>query len=192
MKQEKEARIARSMPARRYKARPMLKGHPAMSPLWRRYLTTRRAVPKRPGIIGRAIGNWKQFLLAEAYNDPMAIVLILAHREMLNLLLGRPPRKATDKSIPRAVSEPLMHLLRKSRDRWDRPQVKRPTIQSVTTPKNDWNDGVGSNFELVRNKENLIVGLFVESPEGNMFTIGSAPNPNQQEKRQKFGERFLR
>ncbi|MGK2742262.1 TraI/MobA(P) family conjugative relaxase [Tepidicaulis sp. LMO-SS28] len=108
MKKTRQAEVAVAMPVRRYKARPMLKGHPATGVLWRRYLTTRRAVPRRPGIIGRAIGNWKQFLLAEAYNDPMAIVLILAQREMLNIVVleGFGPKKLkANTRVPFGLSE---------------------------------------------------------------------------------------
>lgn len=128
IEKEREAGVVRSMPARRYKARPLLKGHPAMRPLWRRYLTTRRAVPKRPGIIGRAIGNWKQFLLAEAYNDPMAIVLILAHREMLNLLLG--PRQVQAKRVPKTLEGPLAHWRQLAPA-----QVSRMKPQMATRPE---------------------------------------------------------
>jgi hypothetical protein len=66
MMKDRVATIASSMPARRQKVRPMLKEHPATGALWQRYLTSRRcAAPKRSGVIGRAIGNWKWLLLAE-------------------------------------------------------------------------------------------------------------------------------
>ena len=180
MEKERAARIARSMSARRYKARPLLKGHPATGALWRRYLTTRRAVPKRPGIIGRAIGNWKQFLLAEAYNDPMAIVLILAHQEMLNLLLGGSPRKATNKSIPRAVSGPLERLASTP----TRQEIKTEGDGSAWSVSKEWKadlvDGKGAAIKLRRDEQNMVVGLLVKSANGHYVAIeasGPAQSP---------------
>jgi hypothetical protein len=171
MEKAREPRAAHSMPARRYKARPMLKGHPAMRPLWRRYLTTRRAVPKRPGLIGRAIGNWKQFLLAETYNDPMAIVLILAHREMLNLLLGGSPRKTADKSIPRAVSGPIERLGRMPARQ--ELQTKEDGLASRASKewKADLVDGKGTVIKLQRDEQNIVVGLLVKSKNGRYLAV---------------------
>ncbi|WP_420560557.1 TraI/MobA(P) family conjugative relaxase [Tepidicaulis sp.] len=173
MKKEREARVARSMPARRYKARPMLKGHPATGVLWRRYLTTRRAAPKRPGIIGRAIGNWKQFLLAEAYSDPMAIVLILAHQEMLGLLLLDGPGRSSAKTVSKALAGPLM--------RWrQNAQADRKDIWKVTKPESSkiWvtnlDDGNGNTAQLRRNEKNMVVGLLLKFADGLYLSTGAA------------------
>lgn len=144
-----------------------------MKPLWRRYLTTRRAVPKRPGIIGRAIGNWKQFLLAEAYNDPMAIVLILANREMLNVLLGGSPRKATDKSIPRAVSGPIERWSRMSAGSDLNGEGDELSVRASMNWKADFMDGKGTAVEMRRNEQDVIVGLLVISPEGKFLAISN-------------------
>jgi len=174
MQKEREARIARSMPARRYKARPLLKRHPATGTLWRRYLTTRRAVPKRPGIIGRAIGNWKQFLLAEAYNDPMAIVLILAHQEMLNLLLGT--GQASAKHVPKTLEGPLTHWRQLAPT-----QASRAKSSKAARPQlaERMDDGKGNLVLLQRDGQGLVVDMLVQSPGGHFVDAvqQQAPRP---------------
>ncbi len=133
-----------------------------MKPLWRRYLTTRRAVPKRPGIIGRAIGNWKQFLLAEAYNDPMAIVLILAHQEMLGMLLGT--GQASTKRVPKTLEEPLAHWS------WFEEAKVHRIIPAQAEHMHDerWNVMVPQ-----RDGDGLVVGLLVQTRDGHFIAMGT-------------------
>ena len=69
----------------RYKTRPLVQ-HRNTAALWRRYLGKRKLLPRQPGLAARALRNWKMFLLMEADQDPLAMVLILAHREMLRTL----------------------------------------------------------------------------------------------------------
>ncbi|HAI29880.1 MULTISPECIES: TraI/MobA(P) family conjugative relaxase [unclassified Thalassospira] len=69
---------------RRYKPRPLVR-HRNTSALWRRYLGKRKLLPRQPGLAARALRSWKMFLLMEAYQDPLAMVLITAHRELLNV-----------------------------------------------------------------------------------------------------------
>jgi phage/plasmid primase-like uncharacterized protein len=79
---EKQAR-----PKRRYKNRPTLR-HPALPPLWRKYLGTRKLVPTHSTLIGRSLSNWKLFLISEAYRDPLAMVFLIAQQELLHLVFG--------------------------------------------------------------------------------------------------------
>lgn len=76
---------------RRYKPRPLVL-HRDTPALWRRYLDKRKILPRQPSLTARALRNWKMFLLMEAYQDPLAMVLILAHREMLKGLTFIPTR----------------------------------------------------------------------------------------------------
>jgi hypothetical protein len=46
-------------------------------------------MPRQPSLAANALRNWKMFLLMEAHQDPLAMVLIMAHREMLSLLSPR-------------------------------------------------------------------------------------------------------
>tara|TARA_R110000868_G_scaffold42448_1_gene143619 strand:+ start:270 stop:1121 length:852 start_codon:yes stop_codon:yes gene_type:complete len=70
---------------RRYKPHPLVR-HRNTATLWRRYLGKRKVLPRQPSLTARTLRNWKIFLLMEAYQDPLATVLIMAHREMLNIL----------------------------------------------------------------------------------------------------------
>jgi hypothetical protein len=187
MEMEREARIDRSMPARRYKARPMLKGHPATNALWRRYLTTRRAVPKRPGLMSRAVRNWKLFLMAEAYNDPMAMVLILAHQEMLELLLGGTSSQQT-KGLPQALVGPLAQ--------WRKPKSTggsnaRPPAQvrqkAARVSQPDLEDKKGRTVTVQRNEQGLVVGLLAKSSGGHWIAINGASSIDREGKRRGRG-----
>lgn len=73
----------------RYKSRPLVR-HRDTPALWRRYLSTRKTMPRQPSLAVRALRNWKMFLLIEAYQDPLAMVLILAHQELLRSTLKTP------------------------------------------------------------------------------------------------------
>ncbi len=70
---------------RSYKLRPLIRHRNTLT-LWRRYLGKRKLVPRQPGLAARAMRNWKMFLLMEASQDPLAMVLIVAHREFLGLM----------------------------------------------------------------------------------------------------------
>ncbi|KZB64303.1 hypothetical protein ABIE64_004385 [Thalassospira sp. MBR-102] len=85
-----EARRAKTQgkSKRRYKPRPLVR-HRNTPALWRRYLSTRKVMPRQPSLAANALRNWKMFLLMEAHQDPLAMVLIMAHREMLSLLSPR-------------------------------------------------------------------------------------------------------
>jgi len=164
MKKEKTAEVAQAIRRSRYKVRPLLRGHPATAQLWRRYLTAKKPLARRPGLIGRALGNWKMFLLTEAYNDPMAMVLIVAHQEMLGLMLGR------SKSIPRALSEPLSHWrenLQTQRDKF----IELAPPQGKKGWKSDLEDEQGNAAKLHRNAQNLVVGLIMASPDGRLHAV---------------------
>lgn len=78
---------------RRYKPRPLVR-HRNTPALWRRYLSTRKIIPRPPSLSARALRNWKMFLLMEATQDPLALVLVSTHREMLNILSLTPTAKS--------------------------------------------------------------------------------------------------
>ncbi|PCI26486.1 hypothetical protein COB52_05985, partial [Candidatus Kaiserbacteria bacterium] len=74
-------------PKRAYRPRPLLR-HPGGAGLWRRYLGTRQPQLAKSGLLNRTISNWKLFLISEAYRDPLAIVFIMAHTELLTAVFG--------------------------------------------------------------------------------------------------------
>jgi hypothetical protein len=71
----------------RYRPRPLVR-HPNTARLWRRYLTQKRVLPTPPSLAARVARNWKLFLMTEAYEDPLAFVLIMAHKEALGIVFG--------------------------------------------------------------------------------------------------------
>ncbi|MGK2742434.1 hypothetical protein ACSHT0_16250, partial [Tepidicaulis sp. LMO-SS28] len=151
---------------RRYKSRPLLRGHPATGQLWRRYLTAKKTLARRPGLIGRALVNWKLFLLTEAYNDPMAMVLILAHQEMLNLLLGTGQVRA--KHVPKTLEGPLAHWRQLAPA-----QVSRMNPQMATRPERaeQMQDGQGNVVAPRRNDQGMVVGLLVREQGGHFVAL---------------------
>lgn len=86
-----------------YKPRPLVR-HPNTPALWRRYLGKREILPRQPSLSTRALRNWKMFLLLEAHQDPLAMVLILAHREVLSILT---PKTFIDRAnLPNSMKFP--------------------------------------------------------------------------------------
>lgn len=65
-----------------YQAKPMT-GHPGQDRLWRAYTQARK-----PGFLKRAlhIRNWKDYLLAEAHKDALALAIVLTYKELFHLL----------------------------------------------------------------------------------------------------------
>jgi hypothetical protein len=88
----------------RYRPRPTLR-HPAMPPLWRKYLGTRNLTPTRTTLLGRTLSNWKLFLISEAWQDPLAMVMVMAHQELLHVLFDNP--KDRTPTVPKAAAPAL-------------------------------------------------------------------------------------
>lgn len=86
---------------KKYEAKPLLSRHPMIKPLWRRFLTTRKPDHKRSTVLGRAVGNWKLWLMTEAYQDPLAMVVIIAYQEAFRAIF-RPADKP--RRVPRDIA----------------------------------------------------------------------------------------
>jgi phage/plasmid primase-like uncharacterized protein len=84
----------------RYKPRPLVR-RPESTRLWRRYLDVRRR--KRSTLLGRTIRNWKMYLMSEAFRDPLAVVLVMAHQEFLSLFFD--PVREEPRKPPRVQPE---------------------------------------------------------------------------------------
>lgn len=84
----------------RYKPCPLVR-RPESTRLWRRYLDVRRR--KRSTLLSRTIRNWKMYLMSEAFRDPLAVVLIMAHQEFLSLLFD--PVREEPRKPPRVQPE---------------------------------------------------------------------------------------
>jgi len=71
---------------RPYKTRPIVT-HRNVPTLWRRYLITRKVLSHTPGREVSSLRNWKLFLLLESSWDPLALVILIAHRETFKSLV---------------------------------------------------------------------------------------------------------
>jgi hypothetical protein len=70
-------------PVKRYRRRPITR-YPGQHRLWRRYMATQGK--KRESLAVKAFKTWKEFLQAEALNDPLAMAIIVAQRKLLAAL----------------------------------------------------------------------------------------------------------
>src|SRR3546814_4143977 len=70
-------------PVKRYRRRPITR-YPGQHRLWRRYMATQGE--KRESLAVKAFKTWKEFLQAEALNDPMAMAIIVAQTKLLEAL----------------------------------------------------------------------------------------------------------
>jgi hypothetical protein len=89
----------RTQSDRSYKPRPLVRNHNTAT-LWRRYLSARRFIHQQPSMTNRSLRNWKAFLLMESSHDPLAMVLIIAHREMLGVFSGKPVQPHSQTPTP--------------------------------------------------------------------------------------------
>lgn len=90
-------------PVARYTPRPLLR-RPGIAPLWRTYLAQRGR--KRPTLLGKVARNWKAFLMMEAYNDPFASVVLMAHQEAMAVVFGE-----AEPARPKPVSPEISGIL---------------------------------------------------------------------------------
>ena len=96
-----------------YVPKPLLSKHPHTSQLWKRYLMSKKVIP-RSTLLGRTAANWKMFLMTEAHADPLAMVLLIAHQELIHAIFG-PSGKAIA-PIPKLAAAQLVDLMSLSSD----------------------------------------------------------------------------
>jgi hypothetical protein len=73
-----------------YKRRPITK-HPLQGRLWQQYIGQRK---KRPSLIGKAYNTWREFLMM-GVDDPLAMAIIIFHKEMMKTAFGHRHRSPT-------------------------------------------------------------------------------------------------
>lgn len=160
-------------PGKGYRPRPL--GRTTGTPrLWRRYRQRQRAV-RRTGGLDRALRTWSSFILAEAYSDPMAAVVLMAHREALTILLP----SSDPFHRPARISEASLAALRVWRE---------ATPWQQTTARPAWAEKarLGTAGVKVDDQGNLIVpfrssqgraqgrieGVQLVAKDGSTLTIG--------------------
>lgn len=92
-------------PRRPYTARPLIR-HPGQDRLWKMF-TQQRRTPAMQGFLRRNFLNfrsWRDYLLADAHRDALAMAIIVSYRELLHSLAASPaPRTHAPKSIVPAL-----------------------------------------------------------------------------------------
>lgn len=83
-----------------YEAKPTTK-HKAAAKLWNRFQSRKN---DKSSWAGKAARSWKEFLKLEALNDPLAIAIIQAQKQMLRMLMVG---KTSGKTISRQSSKKL-------------------------------------------------------------------------------------
>ncbi|GAB3129481.1 TraI/MobA(P) family conjugative relaxase [Novispirillum itersonii] len=73
-------------PGKGYRPRPLGRTT-GTAALWGRYQRRRRAA-RKDGILDRTLRSWFTYVLAEAYRDPLAAVVLLAQQEIMNAVIG--------------------------------------------------------------------------------------------------------
>ncbi|MEQ8664851.1 MAG: TraI/MobA(P) family conjugative relaxase [Rhodospirillales bacterium] len=165
-KKESRARsAANAAKGKRYRAKPLLSRHPSIGPLWRRFLNVRKSAHKRSTMLGRMAGNWKLWLMTEAYEDPLAMVVLVAYQEALRGVLGSPDRQ---RRVPKDIEPQLAAWAAKGQ--W-RKVSARMTTNSASEPT-----GLvgreGREVRLVRDDELQIAELLLFDRNGKAIVIG--------------------
>ena len=155
----------RDAKGKRYEAKPLLSRHPSIGPLWRRFMNLRKSAHKRSTMLGRMAGNWKLWLMTEAYEDPLAMVVLIAYQEALRGVLGSPDRQ---RRVPKDIESQLAAWAAKGQ--W-RKVSARMTTNSASEPT-----GLvgreGREVRLVRDDELQIAGLLLFDRNGKAIVVG--------------------
>jgi hypothetical protein len=142
----------KAKPRHRYEAKP-LTHHPATSRLWRVYQNRRRLSPRT--LTERIAANWKQFLLNEAYHDPLGLVVIMMHKEMLNGIFGA----GVGRQVPKLCRPALRHWMKNAK---------------MESPSDSDNSNQVIPF---RDKNSQIWALWITNADGQTLTLGETARP---------------
>ncbi|AUG55274.1 TraI/MobA(P) family conjugative relaxase [Thalassospira marina] len=156
-----------SRPKQRYKRRPTLR-HPAMPPLWRKYLGTQRMTPAPPSsLLSRSLSNWKLFLVSEAYRDPLAAVFLIAHQEMLHLVFGE------DRPTPvTKLANPALKAWKEA-GHWAKAKSLKWLSETRSTGRGCRMDDDGNLLVPFRDRDGHLQAVRLYSPEGKSLDIGN-------------------
>lgn len=100
-----------------YQPKPMTR-HPGQNRLWRAYTQA-----KKPGFLGRVlhIRNWKDYLLAEAHKDALALAIVLTYKELFHMLDEATSPQRRPYQPPRSMAPALKTWL--SASAWAPPET---------------------------------------------------------------------
>ncbi|MFA7429904.1 MAG: TraI/MobA(P) family conjugative relaxase [Rhodospirillaceae bacterium] len=159
------------VPVARYRPRPLAR-QPGLAPLWRRYLQQRGR--SRPTLLSKVARNWKMFLMMEAYNDPFAFVILMAHKEFLNIVFGE-----DEPAPPKRISPEIAGALARWRlaNRWhDNPETPwRDERHLVSTGTRV--DEAGNLVIPFRDATGALQGVRLLAPSGRHLDVGAVDGP---------------
>lgn len=150
----------------RYQRPPLLPRHPNTGPLWNRYIGARKQPWTKSTILGRAVSNWKLWLATEAYEDPLAMVLMIAHMEALRTVFGDPNKP---KRFPKTAA-PALSALAGKREWIQLP--KSAAVDLATSAGGSMIDDAGNQVAAVRDDNADLVGLLVINKDGKTLALG--------------------
>ena len=146
--------------------------HPRMSPLWRRYLNLQKPMHHRSTLLSRTISNWKLFLLTEAYRDPMAMVLLVAQQEFLNLVFG------DDRPTPLSkMAVPALSAWRQAGS-WADANSMSWMAETRYTGRGCRTDEEGNLLVPFKDARGYMQSVRIYSPNGKSMQIGSSSARN--------------
>ena len=149
-------------PRTRYRAGPLGR-HPGASRLWRTFTGQRRR-PKT--LAGRVAADWKQFLMNEAYRDPLALVIIMTYKEMFRAVAGAGPAR-----LPRTLRPALKHWMDSGKWADGKPGpwfAEKGKARGLGLKE----DGSGNLLVPFRDKNGHVWGLQVLKPDGGTTSVG--------------------
>lgn len=166
-----------------YKPRPLTR-HPGQSALWRRYMQLRKSGKRRPGIVGRAIRGWKDYLYAGVIDDPMAMLIIISQRELTGALfspvLSEPAKYKPPVARLEATLRPALSAWLASRRIAKDPELSgaagRQLHEAVTKAGADCKqDDAGNLMVPIRDGQGHVRSLRLITPEGTVRDVGERP-----------------
>ncbi|SEH66574.1 TraI/MobA(P) family conjugative relaxase [Magnetospirillum fulvum] len=166
---ERDRTRAERPPRKPYLAKPLTR-HPATSKLWR---TWRQDKPS--GFLGRHLFNlrsWRDYLMADAHKDALALAIIVTHREFLHLLIGDDPapRHAVSRSIRPALESWLAAAP------WRHPAIAgigRGALAALGLK----GDRTGRALFPLRDEDGHVWAIHAIDESGRSCTIGDATRP---------------
>ena len=157
-------------PRTRYRRRPLTR-HAGQARLWRRFSGARST------LLGRMAANWKTYLISQAYTDPLAMVIVTAHFELLHALTARPRARPRIERAPAALKGALAAWARSGA--WataaragDKDRARRPRPWPGVKV-----DAQGRWLVPFRDKANRIAGFKLIKTDGASMDIGTVGKP---------------
>ena len=162
-----------------YQKRPVTK-HPGQRQLWNRYLGVSRGRLKRESVLGEAFRTWREFLYADALNDPLAMAIILTQKRMIQSLIpisrhnGPGSKSQRGPVFPKSLAPVMKAWMEKTS--WADPKAaashfldSRMTISNMAGLKQNED---GAMLVPLRDIKGTLWAIEAHAPDGRVSVIG--------------------